>query len=85
VKLEAATGDSWVKYQIDDLKPTTLIIKQGQTQNLPPAQTQVTVNYGNRTTLKMKINDRDASFPADAPKFKSKVVISRDNLKTFFQ
>lgn len=85
VKLEAATGDSWVKYQVDDSKPITLILKQGESRDLPPAQSQVTVNYGNRTTLKFKINDRDATFPPDSPKFKSKVVISRDNLKSFFQ
>ena len=85
VKLEAATGDSWVKYQVDDAKPITLILKQGQSQDLPAAQTQVTVNYGNRTTLKFKINNRDANFPPDAPKFKSKLVISRDNVKSFFQ
>jgi cytoskeletal protein RodZ len=84
VKLQAA-GDSWIKYQVDDSKPITMILKQGQSQDLPPAQTQVTLNYGNRTTLKFKINDRDASFPPDSPKFKSKVVISRDNLKNFFQ
>jgi cytoskeletal protein RodZ len=85
VKLEAATGDSWIKYQVDEAKPITLILKQGQSQDLPPAQTQVTLNYGNRTTLKFKINNRDANFPPDAPKFKSKVVISRDNLQSFFQ
>jgi cytoskeleton protein RodZ len=85
VKLEAATGDSWVKYQVDDSKPITLILKQGESRDLPPAQSQVTVNYGNRTTLKFKINDREATFPPDSPKFKSKVVISRDNLKSFFQ
>jgi cytoskeleton protein RodZ len=85
VKIEAATGDSWVKYQVDDSKPITLILKQGESRDLPPAQSQVTLNYGNRTTLKFKINDRDANFPPDSPKFKSKVVISRDNLKSFFQ
>lgn len=85
VKLEASTGDSWVKYQVDDSKPVTLILKQGQSQDLPAAQAHVTVNYGNRTTLKFKINNRDANFPPDAPKFKSKVVISRDNLNSFFQ
>jgi len=85
VKLEAATGESWVKYQVDDEKPTTLILKQGESQNLPPAQRQVTLNCGNRLTLKLKINNRDANFPPDTPKFKSKVVISRDNLQTFFQ
>jgi cytoskeleton protein RodZ len=85
VKLEAATGESWVKYQVDDSKPTTLVLKQGQSQDLPPAERQVTLNCGNRLTLRLKINNRDANFPPDTPKFKSKVVISRDNLQTFFQ
>jgi cytoskeleton protein RodZ len=85
VKLEAATGDSWIRYQIDDAKPTTLILKQGQSQDLPPAQTQVTLNYGNRMTLKLKINNRDATFPPDTPKFASQVTISRDNFQTYFQ
>jgi cytoskeleton protein RodZ len=85
VQLEAATGDSWIRYQIDDAKPTTLILKQGQSQDLPPAQTQVTLNYGNRMTLKLKINNRVANFPPDTPKFASQVVISRDNFQTYFQ
>jgi helix-turn-helix protein len=85
VKLEAATGDAWIRYQVDDAQPTTLVLKQGQTTDIPPAQSQVTLNYGNRTTLKMKINNRDANFPADTPKFSSRVIISRDNLKTFLQ
>ncbi len=85
VKLEAATGDVWIKYQVDDAKPTTLVLKQGQSQDLPPAQTHVTLNYGNRLTLKLKINNRDASFPPDTPKFASQVVISRDNFQTYFQ
>ncbi len=85
VKLEAATGDAWIRYQVDDAQPTTLVLKQGQTTDIPPAQSQVTLNYGNRTTLKMKINNRDANFPADTPKFSSRVIISRDNLQTFLQ
>jgi hypothetical protein len=85
VKIEAATGDSWIKYQVDDLKPTSLNLKQGESQDLPPAQSQITLNYGNRMTLKLKINNRDATFPPDTPKFKSQVIISRDNFKTFFQ
>jgi cytoskeletal protein RodZ len=85
VKLEAATGDAWIRYQVDDAKPTTLVLKQGQTTDIPPAQSQVTLNLGNRTTLKMKINNRDANFPADTPKFSSKVIISRDNLQSYLQ
>jgi cytoskeletal protein RodZ len=85
VKLEAATGDVWIKYQVDDAKPTTLVLRQGQSQDLPPAQTHVTLNYGNRLTLKLKINNREANFPPDTPKFASQVIISRDNFQTFFQ
>lgn len=85
IKLEAATGDVWIRYQVDDAKPTTLVLKQGTSQDLPPAQTHVTLNYGNRLTLKLKINNRDANFPPDTPKFASQVVISRENFRTFFQ
>jgi len=85
VKLEAATGDAWIKYQVDDEKPTILLLKHGQSQDLPPAQTHVTLNYGNRMTLKIKINNRDANFPPDTPKFASQVVISRDNFKAYLQ
>jgi cytoskeleton protein RodZ len=85
IKLEAATGDVWIRYQIDDAKPTTLMLKHGTSQDLPPAQTHVTLNYGNRLTLKLKINNREANFPPDTPKFASQVVISRENFRTFFQ
>jgi len=85
IKLEAATGDAWVRYQIDDAKPTTLVLKQGTSQDLPPAQTHVTLRLGNRLTLKLKINNREANFPPDTPKFASQVVISRENFRTFFQ
>ena len=85
VKVEAATGDVWIKYQIDDAKPTILLLKLGQSQDLPPAQSQITLNYGNRLTFKLKINNREATFPPDTPKFASQVVISRDNFQTYFQ
>lgn len=85
VKLEATTGDSYIRYQVDDAKPTTMLLKQGHSQDLPPAQNQIKLNYGNRLALKLKINNRDAAFPADAPKFGAQVTISRDNLKPYFQ
>jgi cytoskeleton protein RodZ len=85
VKVEASTGDVWIRYQVDDAKPTTLVLKQGTSQDLPPAQTHVTLNYGNRLTLRLKINNREANFPPDTPKFASQIVISRDNFQTFFQ
>jgi cytoskeletal protein RodZ len=85
VKLEAATGDAWIKYQVDEAPPAQMMLKQGQTQDLPLAQNAVKINYGNRQTLKLIINNKEAYFPADAPKFKGQVVLSRDNLQTFFQ
>ena len=85
VKIEAASGDSWISYQADDAKPTSFILKKGETRDVPPAQNQVALNYGNRMVLKIRINNRDANFPPDTPKFKSKVVISRENLQAFFQ
>lgn len=85
VKLEAATGDSWIKYQVDEAQPAQMILKQGLTQEIPPAQNTVKINYGNRQTLKLIINNKTAYFPADAPKFKGQVILSRDNLQSFFQ
>jgi len=85
VKLEATTGDSYIQFQVDDAKPTRLLLRQGQSQDLPPAQNQIKINYGNRLALKLKINNRDANFPADAPKFGAQVTISHANLQTYFQ
>ncbi|HLG16271.1 MAG TPA: RodZ domain-containing protein [Blastocatellia bacterium] len=84
IQLEATDGDSWVRYQIDDAKPEAMMLRQGQTQSLPPAQNQVKLNIGNRQTLKVKINNREATFPPDTPNFKAQLVISRDNLRTYF-
>lgn len=85
VKLEAATGDIWLRYQVDEAQPATVTLKQGLTQDIPPAQNIVKINYGNRQGLKLMINNKEAYFPADAPKFKGQVVLSRDNLQSFFQ
>lgn len=85
VKIEATGGDSWIKFQADETPPTQMTIKQGTTQEVPPAQNTVKINYGNRTVLKLFINNKEAYFPADAQKFKGLVVLSRDNLQTFFQ
>jgi len=85
VKLEAATGDSWIRYQVDDAKPSSFTLKKGETRDVPPAQGQVALSLGNRLVLKIRINDREAIIPPDTPKFNSKVVITRENLQTYFQ
>jgi cytoskeletal protein RodZ len=85
VKVQASSGDSWIKYQVDDSSPTQMILKEGQTQEIPAALNQIKLNYGNRQTLKLTINNREATFPPDTPKFRAQVIISRDNLQAFFQ
>jgi cytoskeletal protein RodZ len=85
VRLEAATGPSSIVYWIDDdTKSTNLFLLEGESRDLPPAQKEVRLSIGNRMTLKLKINQREATFPAELPKFKSRVTISRDNVKSFF-
>jgi cytoskeletal protein RodZ len=84
VRLEASS-DSWIKYQVDDAIPTQMILKPGQIEEIPAALNQIRLNFGNRQTLKLIINDRQAFFPPETPKFAAQVVISRDNLQTFFQ
>jgi cytoskeletal protein RodZ len=85
VKIEAATGECWLRYQVDDAKPSIVTLKQGETQDIPPAQTQVKLNIGNRQTIKLSINNREAIFPPNTPKFAAQLTITRDNLQTFFQ
>jgi cytoskeletal protein RodZ len=85
VRLEAAEGPCSMVYWIDDeTKSTNLFLPQGESRDLPPAQREVRLSIGNRTVLKLKINERQATFPADLQKFKARVVISRENLNTFF-
>jgi hypothetical protein len=83
IRLEASGGDSSVQYWIDEApKPTTVTVKDGQAQDLT-AQNQIRFNIGNRPVLKLKINNRDAVFPPDTPKWGAKVTISRDNLRAY--
>ncbi|HJQ69442.1 MAG TPA: helix-turn-helix domain-containing protein [Blastocatellia bacterium] len=83
VRLEASGGDSSIQYWIDEApKPTTVTVRDGQAQDLT-AQKQIRFNIGNRPVLKLKINNRDAVFPPDTPKWGAKVTISRDNLQAF--
>ena len=85
IRLEAADGACSMVYWIDDeTKSNNLFLPQGESRDLPPAQREVRLSIGNRTALKLKINERDATFPPDTQKFKARVVISRENLETFF-
>jgi cytoskeleton protein RodZ len=84
-RIEATTSDSWVRYQVDDAKPVTLILKPGQGLDLPPARFKVRLNIGNRQTLKLKINNRDANFPPNTKVFAAQVEITRENLRSFLQ
>ncbi|HXG93330.1 MAG TPA: RodZ domain-containing protein [Blastocatellia bacterium] len=85
VKLEAVNGDSWLRYEVDGVKGPNLLLKQGQPLEIPAAKEQVKLHLGNRQALSMKINNREASFPPNTPKTVADVLISRDNLQTYFQ
>jgi cytoskeletal protein RodZ len=80
VRVEATTGDCWLKYIVDGGEASQLILKQGQSQDLPPAQNEVVLRYGNRETLKVTFNSREYTFPEDAPKFSGEVTLSRSSL-----
>lgn len=89
VRIESVTDaseNSSIQYWIDDApKSTAILLKPGDAHALPPAQSQVRLTIGNRLPLKLKINDREAQFPPEVSKFGARVLISRDNLQTFFQ
>jgi len=85
-KVEATIDNCSIQYWIDDAaKPTSIMIRKGESQDLPPAQNQIRFNIGNRPALKLKINNRDVTFPEATPLWGAKVTISRDNLQTFIQ
>jgi hypothetical protein len=61
-----------------------LILKQGESRDLPAAQSEVVLRYGDRQNIKVLVNSREITFPADAPKFSGEIKLSRDNLQTYF-
>jgi cytoskeletal protein RodZ len=85
VRIEARDNDIWVQFQSDEAKPAQVILKPGEGQDIPPAVSAVKIKYGNKQSLKLIINNKEASIPADLPEWKGNILISRDNLQTFFQ
>jgi cytoskeleton protein RodZ len=83
ITLEATNGASWVRYQVDQGETATLTLQPGESKSLPPAHDEIKLSLGNRTTLKLKIDNRDANFPAGTPNFAAQVVISHDNLRSY--
>jgi cytoskeletal protein RodZ len=85
-KIEATIDNCSIQYWIDDAaKPTSIMVRKGESQDLPPAQSQIKLNIGNRPALKLKINNRDVTFPEGTALWGAKVTISRDNLQTYIQ
>ncbi len=85
VRIEAKDNDIWVQFQADEAKPAQVILKPGEGQDIPPALSAVKIKYGNKQSLKLIINNKEANIPADLPEWKGNILISRDNLQTFFQ
>jgi cytoskeletal protein RodZ len=80
VKIEALEG-SWVQYKVDDNKPVSRIMKKGQVEEVPSAQSQVKLDYGTAKTLKLTVNNRDVTFPPGAVERDGHVLISRDSIQ----
>ncbi|HEY6330983.1 MAG TPA: helix-turn-helix transcriptional regulator [Blastocatellia bacterium] len=83
ITLEATNGASWVRYQVDEGQFATLVLQPGESKVLPPAHDEIKLHLGNRTTLRLKIDNHDATFPAGTPNFAAQVTISHDNLHQF--
>ena len=85
-KVEATIDNCSIQYWIDDAaKPTSILVRKGESQDLPPAQTQIKLNIGNRPALKLKINNHDVTFPEGTSLWGAKVTINHENLQTFIQ
>ena len=85
-KIEATIEDCSIQYWIDDaVKPINIRVKKGESQDLPPAQTQIRLNIGNRPAIRLKINNRDVTFPEGTQLWGAKVTINHENLQTFIQ
>jgi cytoskeletal protein RodZ len=80
VKIEALDG-SWVQYKVDDNKPVSRIMKKGQVEEVPSAQSQVKLDYGTAKTLKLMVNNREVTFPPGAVERDGHVLISRDSIQ----
>ncbi|MEW6131188.1 MAG: helix-turn-helix transcriptional regulator [Acidobacteriota bacterium] len=85
VRIEAKDNDIWIQYQADEAKPAQVILKPGEGQDVPPALSAVKIKYGNKQSLKLIINNKEANLPVDLPEWKGNILISRDTLPTFFQ
>jgi cytoskeleton protein RodZ len=80
VKIEALEG-SWVQYKVDDNKPVSKIMKKGQVEEVPSAQSQVKLDYGTSRTLKLTVNNREMAFPPEAVERDGHILISRDSIQ----
>lgn len=85
-KVEATVEDCSIVYWIDDAaKPTSIMVKKGESKDLPPALSQIRMTIGNRPALKLKINNRDVTFPEGTALWGAKVTINHENVQTFVQ
>ena len=56
-------------------------MKKGQIEEVPPASSQVKIDYGTSKTLKLMVNNREVVFPPNAPDRDGHVLISRDGIQ----
>jgi cytoskeletal protein RodZ len=74
VTLEAS-DDCWISYAADAAKPTQLMLKGGMQQQIQASES-INLSIGNTQAVQMRINGRDAHFPADTGVVLKKLTIT---------
>jgi cytoskeletal protein RodZ len=71
----AASDDCWISYAADAAKPTQLLLKGGMQQQIQATES-INLSIGNTQAVQMRINGRDAHFPADTGVVLKKLTIT---------
>jgi hypothetical protein len=76
-----ASDNCWIKYVTDDGKPTQKQLAGGQVEQIQ-ANESVDLSIGNTKVISMRINGRDAHFPADTGVVLKKLTITPETAQT---
>jgi cytoskeletal protein RodZ len=61
----AASENCWIKYVADNGEPTQKMLESGEVEQIDATQSVDIITIGNTAAVSMRINGRDAHFPAD--------------------
>uniref|UniRef100_UPI001BCE2E7B DUF4115 domain-containing protein n=1 Tax=Bifidobacterium longum TaxID=216816 RepID=UPI001BCE2E7B len=85
LQLQAKDGEVWISVKPDTTPVVQALLKPGESREFV-ASSKVVLTVGNLPSASLKINGRDAKIPGQGNGTVAKnVVITKDNLQTFFQ